>query len=68
MKFHLFMLYGILVLALLSVAVNGIQEHKIKELRKDVSRVSKVQVQCAGEIDYGPCIEERLQEWANDSR
>lgn len=33
---------------------------EIKELRKDVNRVSVIQVRCAGHADYGQCVEREM--------
>ena len=38
------------------------------ELRKDVNRVSVIQVRCAGQADYGRCVDRELTRWANASR
>lgn len=52
---------------LLSVLVGGLFYLTFSitdDLREDVSRVSRIQVQCAGEIDYGQCVDLKLTEWS----
>lgn len=47
------------------IAIIGTQMRQTDQgLRDDVSRVSRIQVQCAGEIDYGQCVDRKLTEWS----